>query len=508
MEVKRNRENFCSFIDKQNIKWKTFREYRDIITHGQLETQEKEIIKTSKARTVSFVNLAQKAFLLKEFKSPLFFDKLRFFFQKKAFIEWNNLNILWHKNFYVAKPIAVGQKGFKSYILIEKLENTETLKNIDFKKISVQKRRCLIRNLARLLAKLHNNKFIHKDLHFDNFLITEDNTVYMIDVHSFKLCHFIGKEKCMQNLSMLGGSAYFHVNYTDYICFLREYVRECKYFDSLDERKIFYEIKARVYNYMIHFWNRRSKRCIHSNKYFEKIAVGSFVGYKDRKEDIERDILHLDSIIARSEIIKDSRSSLVLRTPCGILKQFRRKKKRNFLIDCFRHSRAKRAWISAYQCEIRGIPTAKPLLFYDVKWLFFPKTSFLLTKELENCQTLHDYVDIFPKAPKGTVFLEKIELLQKLGRLLRAMHTRGISHRDLKGTNILIAHKSFLYLIDLDGFKTRTSIGIQRRLKDFRRLVRALKLLKTITKTDILRLLKSYLPFSSHEEYSYWIKRI
>ncbi len=91
-----------------------------------------------------------------------------------------------------------------------------------------------------------------------------------------------------------------------------------------------------------------------------------------------------------------------------------------------------------------------------------------------------------------------------LGKLVAKMHAAGIYHADLHLKNILLSEKGEgpeLYLLDLDAAK------IRRPLSDFGRRLNLLRLLRsaekvnrrarTITRTDLLRFLRSYADESS-----------
>lgn len=172
------------------------------------------------------------------------------------------------------------------------------------------------------------------------------------------------------------------------------------------------------------------------------------------------------------------------------------------LLDCFRPSRAKKAWIAGYNCFLRGIPTAKPLFFQEKRNFLFLENCYIVTQEIENAC-------ILPKYLLGTEDQQRKEnLLKQLGKMIHTMHDRGLTHRDLKGNNLLVDQNERIYLIDLDGLSMRKKISQSRRLKDVKRLIKGLKLVKNIEKKDIEIFLDSYLPFARDEEKKRWLKNI
>ena len=91
-------------------------------------------------------------------------------------------------------------------------------------------------------------------------------------------------------------------------------------------------------------------------------------------------------------------------------------------------------------------------------------------------------------------------LVPNLARLIRTLHERSLSHRDLKAANILIegdtaAESPSLCLIDLVGVHLEHPIGRKRRVQNLARLQISLAGVPGRTRTDSLRFLKTYLPW-------------
>lgn len=92
--------------------------------------------------------------------------------------------------------------------------------------------------------------------------------------------------------------------------------------------------------------------------------------------------------------------------------------------------------------------------------------------------------------------------------MLRTLHDRGMTHRDLKGNNLLVDQKGKIFLIDLDGLAIKRKVTQSRRFKDIKRLVKGLKLVEGVESKDMEILLKSYLPFAKTEEIKRWLETI
>jgi serine/threonine protein kinase len=109
-------------------------------------------------------------------------------------------------------------------------------------------------------------------------------------------------------------------------------------------------------------------------------------------------------------------------------------------------------------------------------------------------QKITDAFDQF--IPPGSLFQGKRCLIRELALFLRKMHERGVTHRDLKGPNILVQEggpwRYHLYLVDLDGVHLG-SVSWRRQVKNLARLARTFVHHPAVTRTDYLRFLKTYL---------------
>jgi serine/threonine protein kinase len=81
----------------------------------------------------------------------------------------------------------------------------------------------------------------------------------------------------------------------------------------------------------------------------------------------------------------------------------------------------------------------------------------------------------------------------ELARLLRAMHDRGVSHRDLKSANIVLARGTDPVLIDLVGVDTRARITDALRARELGRLNVSFLGIPAVTRTIRLRFLRTYI---------------
>jgi hypothetical protein len=93
---------------------------------------------------------------------------------------------------------------------------------------------------------------------------------------------------------------------------------------------------------------------------------------------------------------------------------------------------------------------------------------------------------------------------ERLGRLVRLMHERQVSHRDLKAPNILMrgaatdVRTAEPVLIDLVGVEAGRPVPLRIRVRDLARLNASFLRSPHVTRADRLRFLRAYLCWGLH----------
>jgi tRNA A-37 threonylcarbamoyl transferase component Bud32 len=159
--------------------------------------------------------------------------------------------------------------------------------------------------------------------------------------------------------------------------------------------------------------------------------------------------------------IKSSRVVTIARVPPNlILRRLNYGKLLHRLRDCLRPSRAVRALIASTWLEQAGIRTPRALAAGEVRLLRWPITGYLVTEEVPNARTL------------ATLFTSRHRIPRGLPDLIARLHNSGLSHRDLKWTNILFDDDLLPWLIDLDGVRRLGQVPDARAQEDLWTLAR------------------------------------
>ena len=192
-----------------------------------------------------------------------------------------------------------------------------------------------------------------------------------------------------------------------------------------------------------------------------------------------------------------------------IYKRFNRKKLLDPILALFRPSRAWRSWQAAQHLSARGIPTPRNLAFLaryrsfasDPLFWYLPHETYLITVKEQDAVTLLSYVSDTLTALPPEVRRERIRSLTgSLAYLVRTLHERSLSHRDLKSSNILLKvgdgqkHDEFS-LIDLVGVRLQYPLPWHRRAQNLARLSLSLSTVPDRTRSDALHFLRLYLPW-------------
>jgi hypothetical protein len=304
--------------------------------------------------------------------------------------------------------------------------------------------------------------------------------------------------------------------------FLRAYLK-ARASEPPDARAFARGIEGSTRSWAERLWRRWGKRCHGSNKYFRAYRGRGSWAVASRTLDpatVRALMADPDAPFQDPEAhtLKDSRtttvaavSMLVNGKPTPVVyKRFNRRAWFEPLLCIFRPSRAWRAWQGGQHLSSRGVPTPANLLIVGRAWLPYgrwltealPREMYLVTRRVEPALTLREYVfKVLPALDGRARRISVLRLTRALARLIRTMHERSLSHRDLKAANILIhgdpgAEEPELSLIDLVGVQLAHPLPWNRRVQNLARLQVSLSRAPGHTRTDSLRFLHAYLPWS------------
>jgi tRNA A-37 threonylcarbamoyl transferase component Bud32 len=495
-------------------------------------------IKSGPHRVVYRVDLQDSAIYIKHFLVPDWRATLRQWVRRgKGRNEGKRSQHLASIGVPTITPIALGERRkrkflFENYLVTlaissatpldefvqrDLLEKPEPLRS--------QIRQKLAEELAVMTARLHNAGLLHQDFHPGNIMVRlpAENVpeLVMIDLDALRKCRRVTWDLACQNLALLDHFFWLRSSRNDRFRFLKVYLQN-RLEQLPDVRAFAQRIEDTTRLWAERLWRRWGRRCRFSNKYFA-IYPGRTtwcVASRDLDPSEVHPLLHDPDLPFRNPVtrlLKDSRTTTVAETTMVVkgrptqvvFKRFNRKKWLDPLLTLFRPSRAWRSWQAGQHLVSRGIPTPQNLAFLarrrsfkcDPLFWFLAHETYLVTVKEENAVDLLTYTkDVLPRFAPEERRARISGLNAALAELVRALHDRSLSHRDLKASNILVdldspESRHQLSLIDLVGVRLRHPLPWNRRVQNLARLCISLAAVPGRTRTDCVRFLRIYLPW-------------
>jgi hypothetical protein len=297
----------------------------------------------------------------------------------------------------------------------------------------------------------------------------------------------------------------------------------------------------------VDFWHRRDRRCLESNRSYRRIRSEGVVGHAVT----DLDSTFLATLLADPDepfrrpgvrLLKDSRSSTVAELEINqqgasrrvIYKRFRVTTWSDPWVALVRPTPALRSWVLGQGFLERSLPTPRPLaVLHRVRAGFFQE-GYLLAEKIDNALDLREFLESIRSQESGVrsqesgVRSQESEVrsqkcdgsrllrrtIQRVGEVIRDLHSRRLSHRDLKAANILVTTHSPLttrqspitthhspvavWFIDLVGVVRHRRLGRRRRAKNLARLHASFCTHPGLTRSDKLRFLRAYLHWGLH----------
>ncbi|HEX2974264.1 MAG TPA: lipopolysaccharide kinase InaA family protein [Tepidisphaeraceae bacterium] len=471
-----------------------------------------KLIKNRSYRQVWRFECAGQSYYLKFYPRAGFRNRFsRLFRGSKALNEFNRLQRLQKAGVSAARGVvslmgmtingrkgdAVILKGIEPAVQLDHYLNQHALNGQD-----VPDHHSIVLQILDILEKLGRAGLGHTDLHLGNFLL-KDGRVYLLDgyaVHQGGLT--------MRDIQLLALSASPHLTHTD---LYRAWKR-------LGPGGPLPRTNARGPS----LWRHLVARTFKEERYHGRLQLGDWQGhffkcakFPQRWSTVSRlDITEKDWRQAWPLLLQQMESDqfeVLKRSPSGdvlageiilggrpvpvVVKCPRRRYWYRYFNEIGRGSRSRRAWTKAWQLIVRNVPTAWPLLLMERRKLGYVTDSLTVFERIPG-QALSSPTWAARSAEAYHT------LLQRVGRLLRAIEQVGLFFYDSKSSNWMIRDDPALgltpMLIDTDGV---------RRIKclsrgGFNRLLRSLRENPGIpfSREDALALARGYSPYATAAE--------
>lgn len=457
----------------------------------------------------------------------------------KARMEFERALELKNHGIPTIEPLAWGtRKGEyagESFLITKELANAASLQTLLFEQFSSAsggnqstRRRRLSKLLGRFMAQLHEVGIAHPDLHPGNILVVNDENecprFHLIDLHSVRMGMPLSWTHSSENLVIFNRWFVLRSSRADRLRFWRSYFTARKWHDALFEQRA-REVECATIRSNLRFWATRDRRCLGTNRYFQRVGSRSAHGHASRELDanvLQQLLNDPDEPFKRADkrILKHSRTStvaeIVVPTPLEskvmIYKRFQVKKPLTAVLNQLRRSPALRSWCFGNGLRERALPTPRPWLLLHRRGFLGAREGYILYEKVENACDLRAWLEKIRDRP----LRDSRRLIAQLARLIRHLHDANIAHRDLKAENLLIVDSEStseppsIHFIDLVGLSSHLYLSFGRRAKNLSRLNNSFVLHPRVTRSDKLRFLRTYLVWAlrGSGDWKRWWRRV
>jgi tRNA A-37 threonylcarbamoyl transferase component Bud32 len=390
-------------------------------------------------------------------------------------------------------------------------------------------RRQLARGLGRFLARLHDCGVAHPDPHPGNLAVELPASLVphfsLLDVHAVRFGPPLTWAESRANLVLYNRWFQIRATAADRARFWREYRLARHTLTTPGEGRAGaadLERATRASNRR--FWLARTERYKGTHRSVRRVRAGGVRGLavRDLPEDFLRELAaDPDAAFARPGVkllkrcVSSTVAELEVPTPDGpmalILKRVNTRGALGLLKNLLRPSAVRRSWLMGHGLCERWLPTARPLaVLHRYRAGFLPAEGYLLTEKVPDAVGLSEAVRSCrdPRVLRAWA--------GRLARAVRAMHDRGVSHRDLKAPNVMLRGAATdpgtaaPVLIDLVGVSASAgAVPFARRARELARLNASFLAMPNVTRAERLRFLLAYLRAGERQpDWKSWWKAV
>lgn len=358
-------------------------------------------------------------------------------------------------------------------LIFEKIEEADELENVWRHRINNEILLPILKSVIVEIATQHVFGIVQHDLHLNNFLVTE-KVIYTLDGGQIEtLGYLLPKKESLNSLALFLSQLGMGVEKIQEKLF-RHYMKsrgwQLKKNDMVD---IFHHIRR----WQVLRWKKYKKKIFRESSRFRRLKSWFKSGMLDRQL-VSSTLMQLlekpDSLfqLPGTIMLKAGRSSTVAKIHIDgrdfVIKRYNMKSTWHRLRRCLRLTRSAKSWRLAHKMNLFGIATAIPMAYIESRFLGLRGNSYLIMDYIEG----EDIASYFTKQytnPQAVTMM-----VANVVRLLQGMRNLGLSHGDLKSTNIIINSKNQPVFIDLDGAVEHASIaGLQKAwVKEIKRFLR------------------------------------
>jgi tRNA A-37 threonylcarbamoyl transferase component Bud32 len=446
------------------------------------------------------------------------------------------------------EALAVGTPRFStgpSYLLTRTVPQSRSLSaflETELHRLPAQRQTRVRHRLAvamgRLLATMHDAGAVHHDLHPANILLRliedDEPLLCLVDLLDVRIGRPLDATARRDNLVILNRWFALRSAPTDRLRFWRAYnlfsrERSASAAAALAERSRLDRVELEHLTVLSNqrFWRLQDRRCLANNRYFRRVRNGDVSGHAVAEltpDALAPFLANPDDIFRRPDVkvLKDSSSSTVVELELPDANGPRRAIFKRFAVTAwsdpwaamFRTAPALRSYVLGHALRLRGLPTPRPLLVLHRRRHGLLREGYLLTEKVPDAMELNKYVRSLDTMPPDERRRILRRLIDRVARLVRTLHERGLTHRDLKAPNLLVSPAGWslarsakvwlgdghddgdgphVWFVDLVGVRRQRNPSHARLLQNVTRLHASFVNMPGLSATDKARFLRIYL---------------
>ncbi len=392
--------------------------------------------------------------------------------------EWRTAVALRAAGVAVAEPVGWSKataSGGAPLLLTRWIEGGRTLAAWWEAERDAAARRAMARRIGELVGALHRARFAHRDLHPSNIVIDPAGAPWLVD---------LGRAS---RAGAATRAADWHALHHSFACRARPVDRmRCLAASGLLPRErsrrhaLLRRLERAAEQSRQRFLRHHERRCDGSGRAFlplawptargvaRRDAPAPLVAWFEQRLGGKR---RLDALRGNSGLLAAAGAQpihvahdnelwrLEIAGRAWAVKWF---DDRGALRRALRGSRARRAWRNAFRLQMADVATPAVHLLLEETSLARRPQSVLVTEFRDGATMLHHHVE---QAGFGAA----APALAATARLVARLHDEGLSQRDLKAENVLVAADGAVALVDLDGI-ARRRLDLARIARDLARL--------------------------------------
>jgi len=335
-------------------------------------------------------------------------------------------------------------------IVTEKIQDASTGLELARGAESAQQRAGVLCQIARELARHHIKGVAQSDLHLQNFML-RGQTVFSLDVAqmSFK-GRPLGRRASLRGLAKLL-ACLGEDKSSDIVLMAAAYAEERRWpWSTQDNEALDKRVRATRWKVTRKLVRRALRTASQTLRFhqgqFRGVFAKPFLGESSTAQFCET----LEALLREGQVLKNGNTCFVTRVRWQghdlVIKRYNQKGLWHSLRHTLKGSRAQRSWLNAHLLGRLGIPTARPVAYIEQRRGLLLWQAYFIMRFVPGTPVS----DLFRSEQASDA--QKRQVHERILSLLGRMAEYGISHGDMKHSNILFDGDRII-LMDLDAMR-------------------------------------------------------